>query len=142
MKITICYEKGHSHVAISSQGVGCRVYGFENQDYTVEDNWVVYSIYELPDTPQLANALVDAIVLNEVEYRDPKFSTPVPESACVVSGLLDMLLARDDYAAITYTSYTRKWRSDKWTEVKRRIVADKEVDSILQCAETPSSGRG
>jgi hypothetical protein len=53
-----------------------------------------------------------------------------------------MLLARDDYAAIMYASYTRKWRFDKWTEVKRRIVADKEADGMLQIAETTSAYRG
>ena len=46
------------------------------------------------------------------------------------------------YITIQEGTYGRKWRFDKWTEVNRRIVADNEVDGMLQSAETTSAYRG
>ena len=138
MKITICYEEGHT-----PGSVGCRVYGFASSTMeTVQPGWIVYSIYELPDTPQLSFALIDALKKFEVDYSDRLFAPVVPESACVVSGLIDMLLARSDFADMPYTSLTRKWRDDKWTEIKRRIVSDKDYARELRSDGKPASGLG
>lgn len=138
MKITICYEDGHTPCSS-----GCRVYGFASSAMeTVRPGWIVYSIYELPDTPQLSLALIDALKKFEVDYSDTSFASIVPESACVVSGLIDMLLARSDFANMPYTSLTRKWRDDKWTEIKRRIVSDKDYDRELQSGGKPATGLG
>ena len=42
MKITICYEEGHTPVSTK-----CKVYGIGSTQYEVDDGWVVYSIEDL-----------------------------------------------------------------------------------------------
>ena len=122
MKVTICYEKGHATVSDK-----CRIFGLSPNALTVSPGWMVYAVYELPDTPRLAMALLDALVKYQVEYDDASFASVVPESANVIAGLVDMILARSDFADIPYKSLVRQWKADYWTEITRRTVPASEV---------------
>ena len=122
MKILICYEDGHAPVATK-----CRVLGFSSNAGPVPNGWIVYAAYDIPDLPRLAPALVESLEKFEVEYSDPTFAKEVPESANVTAGLLDMILARSDFAEVPYTSRTRQWRSAFWTEIRRRAIPVSEL---------------
>lgn len=122
MKVSICYEEGHSTVSDR-----CRVYGMSPDAASIEPGWTVYAVYEMPDTPRLAMELIDALAKFNVEYHDPSFASVVPESANVTAGLVDMILARSDFAEMPYTSLTRQWRAESWTEISRRKVPSSEV---------------
>ena len=117
MKISVCYEEGHTPGSTK-----CRTYGIGASQSEVEDGWVVYAVYELPDMPELAGLLIEALAGFEVGYDDPSFASIVPDSANVVSGLIDMILARSDYSDIPYRSLTRPWRADYCIEVVRRKI--------------------
>jgi len=121
MKISVCYEEGHAPGSAK-----CRIYGFGTSPSEVEDGWTVYAVYELPDMPKLAGQLIEALAGFEVEYDDPSFESIVPDSANVVSGLIDMILARSDYSDIPYRSLTRPWRADYCIEVVRRKIPASE----------------
>ena len=122
MKVTICYEEGHSTVSGK-----CRVYGLSPDTASVSPGWIVYAVYELPNTPRLAMELLDALVKFNVEYDDASFASVVPESANVTAGLVDMILARSDFADIPYKSLTRQWKANYWTETTRRTVPASEI---------------
>lgn len=118
MKITICHKSGDNPVT-----VGCRVYGFENKSHAIESGWIIYAVYELPDTPELAAALIDALSKYDVNYSDASFSSVVPESANMMAGLIDQAMARDEFWDIPYKSLTRQRNDDHWIEITRRMVA-------------------
>lgn len=120
MKITICYREDHTSVSDE-----CKVYGFTPS--AIEPGWIPYAIYELPEAHQLAIELVDALGKFQVEYDDITFDSPVPESANVTAGLVDMILARSEFADIPYKSLTRQWKADYWIETTRRRIPVSEV---------------
>lgn len=122
MKVTICYEEGHT--TISGK---CRVFGLSPSATSIPAGWAVYAVYELPDTPRLAKWLLDAFANFQVEYDDATFKSVVPESANVTAGLVDMILARSDFADIPYKSLTRQLKANYWTETTRRTVPASEV---------------
>lgn len=122
MKVSICHEEGHSTVSDR-----CRVYGLSPNAASIEPGWVVYAVYELPDTPRLAMELFDALVKFHVKYDDTSFASVVPESANVTAGLVDMILARTDFADIPYKSLVRQWKANYWTETTRRTVPVSEI---------------
>ena len=119
MKITVCYEEGQTPGSTK-----CKVYGLNAPQYEADDGWVVYSIYEIQGDPNLADIVIEYLRQYGTEYDDGSFASVVPESANVLSGIMDMVLARDDFAGIPYKSFTRQWRADKWTEITRRYIAD------------------
>ena len=121
MKITVCYEEGHTPGSTK-----CKVYGFDVAQYKVDNGWVVYSIYEIEGEPNLADFVVDYIKQYGVEYSDKSFASIVPESANVVSSIVDMILARHEFSGIPYDSYTRQRGADKWTEISRRYIMDED----------------
>ena len=121
MIITVCYEEGHTPGTTR-----CKAYGFGSSKYEVDKDWVVYSIYDIQGEPKLAELVIDYLKQYGVEYTDTSFASTVPDSAHVLSGIIDMVLARDDFASIPYKSYTRQWRADKWTEIARRYIPDSD----------------
>lgn len=101
---------------------GCLVRGFHDEGTDAPTGWRMFASYEMYAPAQFAASLVTAIQLFGADYSDVSFGSPVPESAYVVAGLVDTLLARSEYSKVPYTSRTRPWRSDTITEVTRRFV--------------------
>ena len=122
MTINVCYEEGHTPGTTN-----CKVYGLGTSSPESKDGWTVYAVYDLEGVAGIADALLEALAGFEVDYSDPSFASVVPESANVVAGLLDTILARSDYADIPYRSLTRQWRADHWVEVVRRNVPLSDV---------------
>ena len=73
---------------------------------------------------------MDALAKFNIEYNDPSFASIIPESANITAGLVDMILARSDFADIQYKSLTRYWKADCWTETTRRIIPSSEVVAL------------
>ena len=118
MKITICYEEGHTPVSAK-----CKVYGFGNPPSAIEEGWVEYAIYELPDVQsKLIPAIFKELAEYGVTYNDADFASPIPESADVVTGEIKTILACSEFLEIPYKSLTHQREQNMWIEISRRIV--------------------
>lgn len=122
MKIAVCYEEGHT-----PGSTRCMVRGFGSSPSEAEVGWIVYAVYELPDEPRLPLLLQESLAGFGVECSDPSFASALPESANVVAGLLDSILARADFADLPFRSLTRPWQADYCLEVVRRKVPASEI---------------
>lgn len=121
MKIIICYADGNGNTTGK-----CRVFGFSRKG--VDEGLTVHAVFELPDIPELATEILDCLDKFRSDYHDAGFNDTVPQSANIVTGIIEMILLRESHEDVPYRIIFRNMeRSDLFTKVERSLLAPAQV---------------
>lgn len=99
MKITICYADGDCNDTGK-----CRVFGFSD---SFNGKMKVHAELDFPEIPGLANMLIDSLNKMGSDYHDVALSGTVPQSANIVTGIVECILSREEHQGVPYRAVIR-----------------------------------